>query len=86
MVYAIFSWLPRLIPSCDILLLRYVSKPLLGIPLFVVTVRDDGVCRLVELLVCLLGLCSIDMVMKPVNNHPPSVGFARMIDWDSRIT
>lgn len=54
--------------------------------MFVVTVRDDGVCRLVELLVCLLGLCSIDMVMKPVNNHPPSVGFARMIDWDSRIT
>lgn len=80
---------PRLIVSSENLLLRDVSKPLSGIPLLVNTVKIDGVYRLVELLIYLLGLCSINMVINLVNNHPPSdelLLLAGMIDWDSRIT
>lgn len=75
----------RLIVNSDLSLLRYVSKPLIRMSFCVIAVRDEDVCRLVKLLVYLLAHWSMSMVFNPINNHPPSVGSARIIHWDIRI-
>lgn len=76
---------PRDVVSSVVKLLLIKPMSLIVIPLLVYVIRDDGVRRLVILLIFMPIQWSIVMVVSLVGTHPHAVGSMWMGVWGSRI-